>query len=94
MLSALIKCEFLVWLKADKHVRLKDVGWLAVLDWRRLKREQRVDLAVDMSDVCIRICAEGVKAQNPRLGDEALIELVRERLMYEKNSRRRSRTVG
>ncbi|MEM3566310.1 MAG: hypothetical protein QXK47_03730 [Candidatus Bathyarchaeia archaeon] len=67
---------------------------MAVLDWRRLKPEQRVNLAVDMSDVCIRICAEGVKTQNPRLSDEALIELVRERLMYEKNSRRGSCTVG
>ncbi|MEM3616652.1 MAG: hypothetical protein QXG76_05580 [Candidatus Bathyarchaeia archaeon] len=80
----------MVWLKADKHVRLKDVGWLAVLDWRRLKPEQRVNFAVDMSDVCIMVCAEGVKAQNPRLSDEALIELVRERLMYEKNLRRGS----
>ncbi|MBS7637190.1 hypothetical protein KEJ37_07700 [Candidatus Bathyarchaeota archaeon] len=59
-----------------------------------MKREQRVGLAVDMSDVCIMVCAEGVKAQNPRLSDEALIELVRERLMYEKNLRRGSRRVG
>ncbi|MCS7124785.1 MAG: hypothetical protein NZ932_05170 [Candidatus Bathyarchaeota archaeon] len=37
------------------------------------------------------VCIEDVKAQNPRLDDEALIELVMERLMYEKNLRRGGR---
>ncbi len=63
-------------------------------DWRRLKPEERVDLAVNMSDVCIRVCAEGVKAQYPKISDEELIELVRERLMFEKNLRRRSLNLG
>jgi hypothetical protein len=41
-----------------------------------------------MSSVCIRVCAEGVKAQNPGISEEELIELVRERLMFEKRFRR------
>ncbi|MGQ9506522.1 MAG: hypothetical protein ACUVTB_01525 [Candidatus Bathycorpusculaceae bacterium] len=53
-------------------------------DWRRLKPEERVNLAINMSDVCIRICAEGVKGQNPNISEGKLIELVRERLMFNK----------
>ncbi|MEM3699857.1 MAG: hypothetical protein QXL57_03185 [Candidatus Bathyarchaeia archaeon] len=52
-------------------------------DWRRLKREDRVNLAINMSDVCIRICAEGVKDQNPNISEKKLIERVRERLMFD-----------
>ncbi|MBX5321823.1 MAG: hypothetical protein ACQXXG_09880 [Candidatus Bathyarchaeia archaeon] len=68
-------------------------GW-RMRDWQRLKPEERVDLAVNMSDVCIRVCAEGVKAQYPNISEEKLIELVRERLMFEKNLRRRSLNLG
>jgi len=61
---------------------------------RKLKPEERVNLAINMSDVCIRVCAEGVKAQYPNISEEKLIELVRERLMFEKNLRRRSLNLG
>ena len=50
----------------------------------RLKPEERVNLAVGMSDVCVRICAEGVRNQNPGISEEKLIERVRERLMLGK----------
>lgn len=63
-------------------------------DWRRLTPEERVDLAVNMSDVCIRVCAEGVRAQHPNISEEKLIELVRERLMFEKNLRRGKPNLG
>lgn len=56
--------------------------------WLRLKREERVNLAINMSNVCIRVCAEGLRAQNPSISEEELIERVRERLMYEKRFRR------
>jgi hypothetical protein len=49
-----------------------------------LKPEERVNLAVGMSDVCVRICAEGVRNQNPGISEEKLIERVRERLMLGK----------
>jgi len=62
--------------------------------WRKLKPEERVDLAVNMSDVCIRVCAEGVRAQYPNISEEKLIELVRERLMFDKNLRRKSLNLG
>jgi len=55
--------------------------WLVV---KRLKPEERVNLAVGMSDVCVRVCADGVRDQNPGISEEELIERVRERLMFGK----------
>jgi len=55
---------------------------------RRLKPEERVNLAIGMSDVCIRVCADGVRDQNPGISDEELIERVRERLMFDKRARK------
>ena len=49
---------------------------------KRLKCEERVNLAVGMSDVCIRVCADGVRDQNPGISEEELIERVRERLVF------------
>jgi hypothetical protein len=45
----------------------------------RLKSELKVDMAVDMSDACVRVCAEGIKSQNPNITEEELIEKLRER---------------
>ena len=50
----------------------------------RLPLEERVDLAVGMSDVCVRVCADGVRDQNPGIGEAELVERVRERLMFGK----------
>jgi hypothetical protein len=58
-----------------------------VLVVRRLKPEERVNLAIGMSDVCIRVCADGVRDQNPGISEEELIERVRERLMFGKRRR-------
>jgi len=59
--------------------------WLVV---KRLKPEDRVNLAVGMSDVCVRVCADGVRDQNPGISEEELIERVRERLMFGKRQRK------
>ena len=53
-----------------------------MLPVRSLKPEERVDLAVGMSDVCVRVCADGVRDANPGINEEELIERVRERLMF------------
>gem|GEM_PF-1977382 len=55
-----------------------------VLIVKKLKREESVNLAIGMSDVCIRVCADGVKDQNPGISEEELIERVRERLIFGK----------
>jgi hypothetical protein len=59
-----------------------------VLAVKRLKPEDRVNLAIGMSDVCIRVCADGVRDQNPGISEEELIERVRERLMFDKRVRK------
>jgi hypothetical protein len=57
------------------------------LDWHKLKPEEKVNLAVNMSDVCIRVCAEGVMDQSPGISERELIERVRERLMFDERRR-------
>lgn len=55
---------------------------------KELKPEEKVNLAVGMSDVCIRICADAIRDQNRTISEEELVERVRERIMYGKRRRR------
>ena len=56
----------------------------------RLKPEEKVMLAIGMSDFVVHVCAEGIRAQNPNISDEELVEKLRERLEWSKRLRRRS----
>jgi len=56
---------------------------------RRLA-EKRVNLTINMSDVCVRISSDAIRDKNPRIKEEELLELVREKIMY---GRRRTREV-
>jgi len=56
----------------------------------KLKPEEKVNLAINMTDVCLRVCAEGMKAQNPNITKQELTEKLRERIQY---ARRREREV-
>jgi len=63
-------------------------------DWEQigqLKPEERVNLAVGMSDDCVRVCADGVRDQNPGISEEELIERVRERIEWSKRWQKRKR---
>jgi hypothetical protein len=53
----------------------------------RLRPEDRVNLSVGMSDVCVRICAEGVRNQNQGISEEKLIERVREKFVWDKKQK-------
>lgn len=57
---------------------------------RKLKPEEKVNLAINMTDVCLRVCAEGIKDQNPNITEQELMEKLRERIQY---ARRREREV-
>jgi hypothetical protein len=57
----------------------------------RLPPEERVNLAIGMSDVCVRVCADGVRDQNPGISEEELIERVRERIEWSKRWQKRKR---
>lgn len=61
-------------------------------NWKRLGRlkpEEKVAIAMDMTDACVRICAEGIKAQCPGISEEELLEKLRERLEWAKRWRKR-----
>lgn len=53
----------------------------------RLKPEQKVLIAIDMTDGCVRICADGIRQQYPGISDEELLEKLRERLEWAKLNR-------
>jgi len=55
----------------------------------RLPPERKVELAIGMSDAVVRICAEGIRAQNPNISEEELVEKLRERFEWSKRWRKR-----
>jgi hypothetical protein len=54
-----------------------------------LKPEEKVAIALDMSDACVRVCADGIRAQYPSISEEELLARLRERLEWGKRGRRR-----
>lgn len=59
-------------------------------DWKRLGRlkpEEKVLICMDMTDGCVRICADGIKNQYPGISEEDLLEKLRERLEWAKRNR-------
>jgi hypothetical protein len=59
-------------------------------DWERLGRlspEEKVRLCIDLTDGCVRICADGIRNQFPGITEEELIEKLRERLERSKRKR-------
>ena len=57
------------------------------MDWERLGHlpgEVKLDMCLDMSDAVVRICGEGIKAQNPGITEQELIEKLRERIAWSK----------
>ena len=59
-------------------------------NWERLGQlppEKKVAIMIDMTSAAVRICADGIRAQNPSITDHELIEKVRERLEWSKRGR-------
>lgn len=50
----------------------------------RLPGEVKVNIAVDMTNTCLRVCAEGIRAQFPEISEGELLERLRERLDWAK----------
>ena len=55
----------------------------------RLKPEEKVNMMLEMSDAVVRICAEGIKMQNPGITEKEVIEKLRERIEWSKRWRKR-----
>jgi len=46
-----------------------------------------VESAIEMSDACIAVCAAGIKAQNPGIDENTLLEELRKRIKWMKRHR-------
>jgi hypothetical protein len=50
----------------------------------RLQPEVKVNMAMDLTEAMVRVCAEGIRAQYPDITEKELIERLRERLEWSK----------
>ena len=73
--------------RPKKSKRIEQVGD-AYQRWRKLKPEERVDVAVGMTDVAVNISAENERRRNPRISEEGLILRIRERLQPKREARK------
>jgi len=58
-----------------------------VEDWERLGRlspEVKVDMAIEMTELAVSICAEGIRAAHPGIRDEEVLEHLRRRFAWMK----------
>jgi hypothetical protein len=58
-------------------------------EWKRLGRlkpNQKVQIAIDMTDGCMRVCADGIRQQFPGISDADLLEKLRERIKWAKEN--------
>ena len=55
---------------------------MVLLSSVKLKPEERVNLAIGMTDACVRVCVEGILNRSRSLTDEEVKEKVRERITY------------
>jgi len=53
---------------------------------RSLKPEEKVDATIQMTDAMVKICAGGIRDQNPNMNEEELQEELRKRMNSQKRS--------
>ncbi len=51
-----------------------------------LKPEEKVDATIQMTDTVVKICADGIRDQNPNITEEQLQEELRKRINSQKRS--------
>ena len=54
----------------------------------RLKPEEKVSIAIDMTDACVRVCKAGIRTQCPDASEAELNEKLRKRLEWQKPQRK------
>jgi len=55
----------------------------------RLPGDVKVQMAIEMTETVVGVCAEGIKAQNPGITDEELMQKLRERIEWSKRWQKR-----
>jgi len=53
-----------------------------------------VNLAISMTDVCVRVCADAVRDRYPTIKEEELLERVKERIMFGRKREREGLEIG
>ena len=53
-----------------------------------LKPEEKVAIAIDMTDACVRVCKAGIRTRCPDASEKELNEKLRKRLEWKKRERR------
>jgi hypothetical protein len=53
-----------------------------------LKPEEKVAIAIDMTDACVRVCKAGIRSQCPDASEAELNEKLRKRLEWQKRQRK------
>lgn len=49
-----------------------------------MKPEEKVAVAIDMTDACVNVCKAGIRAQYPGISEAELDEKLRKRLEWQK----------
>ena len=57
--------------------------------WRRLKPEERVDVAIGIADLVVDVSAENEKQMTPEISEELLISRLRERFQLKRKANSR-----
>ncbi|MEM2881827.1 MAG: hypothetical protein QXU06_03625 [Candidatus Bathyarchaeia archaeon] len=60
------------------------------MEW--LKPEEKVSLAISMTDACVRVCADSIRDLYPGIGEGELLEIVRERVSFGRRLKAGSRS--
>ena len=54
------------------------------LNSKRLKPEEKVNMTIEMTEAVVRICADGIRDQNPNITEKALQEELKRRMNRQK----------
>jgi hypothetical protein len=53
-----------------------------------LRPEEKVAIAIDMTDACVRVCRAGIRAQCPDISEAEVNEKLKRRLEWQKRRRK------
>jgi hypothetical protein len=59
----------------------------------RLKSEEKVNMAIDMTEAMVGACIDGIRARNPNVTEQELMKELRQRLRWAKQWQRPGRSV-
>ena len=54
------------------------------MNLEKLKPEEKVNISINMIDVCVSICADAIKEQDKTIKERELLKRVRARILYGK----------